>query len=56
MSCVVPRGGVRAALRVSFSAKRKSVLEKSLLEAYGGDAGVNVPHEGARTVLRLVSV
>ena len=39
MSSVVTRGVVRAALCVSFSAKKKSVLKKSL-EACGGDEGV----------------
>jgi hypothetical protein len=44
VSFVVSRGGgsggVRAAVCVSFSAKKKSVLKKSLLEARGGDKGV----------------
>ena len=37
---VVSRGGVRAAVCVSFSAKKKSVLKKFLLGARGGDKGV----------------
>lgn len=42
VSFVVSRGGggVRAAACVSFSAKKKLVLKKSLLEACDGEAGV----------------
>ena len=45
VSFVVSRsggGGVKAAVCVSFSAKKKSVLKKSLPEAGSGDAGVMV--------------
>ena len=40
VSFVVSRGGVRAAVCVSFSAKNKSVLKKSLLDVCVGDEGV----------------